>query len=456
MLATLRGTKLGVAVVSLLLYGRLFGIGVLMDSWVFASGVVAATGMFLWGPVNEIARSHFLRHAASDGYRTATAGATRLLRFTALGSALVAVSMWLTGPWILRALYGGTDPASEILVLRVFTLMLPSLVLGQILSLGVAYLNCCEVIYSPELIGVSAALASLACVFWLAPTLGVYSLVVAHYLGLALSSGSVLFMLSRRRFLNASWRPLIDPTVTDYLGSSAPLFFSYGAGQANGLLEKALASSIGVGALASVNYAAQIKSTLQAVITSVLFSLAVPRLTQAATRKEGWPVFATAWRDVQRVVMVFLLAVLPPLWGGANLIADVLFGSAKVGADQLDLVADLIRLYLMALIAVALYLVHGSALLAQRKARSYAIWGVAGQLLSALICVALFRPLGPRVFPLALLASHGVVAVAMARAVGPSRRLWVELIAWLSVIALACLLVSSLACWIQTNCSYAR
>jgi len=454
-LATLRGVKLGLAVMSLILYGRLFGIGLQMDAWVFASGLVASAGMMAWGPVNEIARSRFLQQATRDGFASAARGATKLLRFTAMGSVLLALLLWFAGPWLLSILYAGAHNDGKVLVLRVFALILPSLVLSQVQALGSAYLNCCGVIYAPEWIAVGATLTSLVSVFGLASMLGVYALVVAYYLNLLLSVGCVLILLLRRRFLGAPWRPLAGPAVLDYLWFSAPLFLSYGAGQANGLLEKALSSSLGVGMVASVNYSSQIKSTLQAVITSVLFSLAVPRLTHAVTSGTDEIEFAVVWREVQRVVMLFLLAVLPLVWGGADLIAAVLFGKARVSADQLGLIAGLIRFYLVALVPVSLYLVHGVALLAQQKGRSYALCGVVSQLMSAAFSLSLLPVLGVQAFPLALLLSHSVAAVAMSYAVGSSRSLWIELIGWLGVIALASVLVRSLASWTHMKLSSA-
>jgi putative peptidoglycan lipid II flippase len=451
LLATLRGAKLGLAVMSLMLYGRLFGIGLQMDAWVFASSVVAAAGMMAWGPVNEIARSRFLQQAARDGFPVATQGATRLLRVTGLGSAMLSLLLWLAGPRLLSILYVGVQHRGELLVLRVFALMLPSLVLAQILALGSAYLNCCAIIYAPEWIGVGAALVSLASVYSLASSIGIYSLVVGYYMGLLLSVGCVLFLLLRRRFLGAPWRPLAGAAVSDYLKFSAPLYMSYGAGQANGLLEKTLSSSLGIGVVASVNYAAQIKNALQSVVTSVLFSIAVPRLTQAATGDADKISFAVAWRDVQRVVVLFLLAALPPVWGGANLIVVVLFGKARVNADQLDLVGSLIRFYLIALVPVALSLVHGVALLAQQKSRSYAVWNVVALLLSSAFSLVFVSKLGARAFPLALLLSYSLAAMAMARAVGPSRHLWVELLGWLGLLALYSVLIRGLASWAQSK-----
>lgn len=450
LLALMRFAKLGLVLASLMLYGRIFGIGVQMDAWVVASGVVAAAGMFVWGPVNEIVRSRFLQHAARDGFQTATEHATRLLRLTALGSVILAGLMWLAGPLVLPWLYAGETIESELLVSRMFALMLPSLVLGQTLALGSAYLNCCEVIYTPEWIGIGAALVSLLSVYILSPYVGIFALVAAHYTGLVLSVVCVLALLLRRRFFNASWRPFAGPMVRDYLAFSAPLYFSYSAGQANGLFERALASSIGVGMVSSVNYASQFKSTLQAVLSSVLFSLAVPKLSKAAM-SGGWKEFADAWQGVQRVVAMFLLVVLPPFWGCADLIVEVLFGAARIRADKLGLVAELIRWYLAALIPVGLYLVHGSALLAQQKGRSYAVWGVVAQAMSAGCCLLFVHILGPQVFPFSLMLSHGVAAIGMARAAGPSRALWLELLRWSVALVVASVALHGIAAWISSR-----
>jgi len=149
--------------------------------------------------------------------------------------------------------------------------------------------------------------------------------------------------------------------------------------------------------------------------------------------------------------VLFLLAALPPVWGGANLIVVVLFGKARVNADQLDLVGSLIRFYLIALVPVALSLVHGVALLAQQKSRSYAVWNVVALLLSSAFSLVFVSKLGARAFPLALLLSYSLAAMAMARAVGPSRHLWVELLGWLGLLALYSVLIRGLASWAQSK-----
>jgi putative peptidoglycan lipid II flippase len=448
LLALLRLCKLGLSLSLLLVCARLFGVSLATDAWVFASGVVAALGLFVWGPVNEIARSRFLLQLGRDGFLDAAQAAAQLIRVTALGSVLLAFVLWFCAPWLLSWLYQSSGVEADRLVLRVFALMLPSIVLSQVLALGTAFLNCCDMIYEPEWIGVVAALCSFVCLFALGADVGIYALVAAHYVGLLVAVFGVLALLWRRRFLAGFLRPASGPAVRDYLLFSLPLYSSYGAGQANVMLEKSLASSMGVGMVSSLNYASQIKSTLQAVVSSVLFSLAVPRLSRALSMGAGEHDFTLAWLEVQRVVALLLLLVLAPVWGGADLIVGVLFDVARVNEAQMALVADLIRWYLVALVPVSLYLVHGCALLAQQRGRSYAVWGVVSQALSVLICLFFFDAWGPKVFPLALFVSHGLAAVAMAVTVGSSGLLWRDFFVWMVLLFTSCGTAFIFAQWI--------
>ncbi|MGH7462799.1 MAG: lipid II flippase MurJ, partial [Longimicrobiales bacterium] len=390
-------------VVVLLLYARAFGIGIQMDSWVFASGVAASVGLALWGPVNEMVRSRFVRQVAETGEDSARTSATSLLVFTSSASVLVCVALFMGAPQIVSTLYAASEPSASTLVLKLFVLMLPSIVIGQVLNLGTAYMNCYDVIYAPEFMGVATAFLNLACVLGLTQLLGIYSLVFGYYLGATLSLVVVLRFLRSRGFLRGTGGAgAILRDARAAILFAAPLFFSYGAGQLNGLLEKYLASLMGVGVMSSVNYASQIKSALQAVLTSVMFSLIVPRLTHAASQWGGGE-FKRMFAESQRVAMIFVLIVLPFVFGAADAIATILFGNRMTAPSALREIALLIRLYVAALVPGVLYIVYGVALLAQQKGRAYAALGMAAQLLSALICVALFQTFGPSVFPIALL-----------------------------------------------------
>ena len=413
LLASLRFAKLGLTVGILVLYARAFGIGIRMDSWVFATGVTASVGMALWGPVNEIMRSRFVRQVAESGEETARANAVSLLVFTSAASVLVCIALFLFAHQIVGTLYASGQPGAHAQVLKLFALMLPSIVIGQALSSGTAYMNCYDVIYAPEFLGIASAILNLGCAFLLSPILGIYSLVVGYYLGAAISLTVVVHFLRSRGFLRGmvGMRQVLQDSRSAML-FAAPLFFAYGAGQVNGILEKYLASLLGVGVMSTVNYASQIKSTLQAVLASVLFSLVVPRLTQSASQ-EGSKEFRRMVVESQRLGMVFVFIFIPFVFGTADALAAILFGKAASNAGTLNEMTMLIRFYIVALVPVALYLVYGVALLAQQKGRAYATLGMAAQALSALICVGSFRILGSIVFPIAMFCSHLTASLLM-------------------------------------------
>ena len=413
LLASLRFVKIFLTALVLMIYSRVFGIGIQMDSWVFASGITAYVGLALWGPVNELVRSRFVRQVSEAGEKSARTSATSLLIFTLTASVLVCFVLLIGAPQVVTALLGATEPAARSLVLKIFVIMLPSIIIGPVLSQGIAYMNCYGAIYAPEFMGIATALLNMACVLALNPLLGIYSLVFGYYLGAVLSLIVVLHFLRSRGILRgvAGARAILKDAGAVII-FAAPLFFSYGSAQMNGLLEKYLASLMGVGVISSVYYASQIKSALQAVLSSVLFSLIVPRLTQAASQWGGGE-FKRMFAESQRVAMMFVLIVLPFVFGAADSLAAILFSKAATSASAQQEIALLIRLYAAALVPVVLYLVYGVALLAQEKGGAYATLGVTAQLMSALFCVAMFRPLGPQVFPIALLLSHLAAALLM-------------------------------------------
>lgn len=428
LLASLRFVKLSTSVLVLILYGRVFGIGLHMDSWVFASGVIATVGLALWGPLNEVVRSRYVRQVSEAGPKAARQAATSLLAVTTTASVFVCAALYLTAPNLVAMLFASNEPTAHGLVLNLFLLMLPSIVISQVLNLGTAYMNCHGMIYTPEFMGIAAAGINFVGVLLLSPWMGMYSLPCGYYAGIIVSLLIVLRFLYVHRYLHCTHGP--RAVINEFCGAlmfASPLFMSYLAGQLNGLLEKYIASLMGVGVISSINYASQIKSTLQAVLTTVMFSLIVPRLTQAALQDSSKR-FDVMLKELQNVALLFLLIVLPPVVGGADAIAAVLFGNASAAGGEVQEIASLIRLYAATLVPVALFLVYGVALLAQQKAYAYAVLGVAAQLLSALICVGLFRVLGAEVFPWALLLSHLAVALLMLKYVDTRHR--VALLAW--------------------------
>lgn len=431
----------------MIIYGRIFGVGMQMDAWVLAAGTVAAAGSLAWGPVNEIVRSRFLQQAEHHGFELAARNASQLIKVSAMASAALAVLLLVLGPQLLALLYEGTYKETANLIFQVFSLLLPSLAIVQMLALTSAYLNCCKVIYAPEWIGIGAGILSLVCVVLLAESWGIYSLVVAHYVAITISLAGSWWILYRRKFIGSTSWLVIDSSVLDYIRFAKPLYISYASGQANAILERSMASSLAAGSVSSLYYAGQIKSTLQAVITSVLFSLAVPQLTRAVFKQDGLG-FEGAWREVQGVISLFLVATVPPIFAGSSLIVAVLFGANHLETLNSNVISDLIKFYVLALIPVSLYLVHGAALLAKQRSKTYAVWGVLSQGISIGLMLALFPHIGLQAFPAALFVSHFVAAAMMAREVGPSAGLWKDLTLSLLLLFVVILLEQILFEWL--------
>jgi putative peptidoglycan lipid II flippase len=209
LLASLRFMKIAFSAGAVILYARYFGIGFEMDSWVWASGITASVGMLLWGPVNETIRSRFVHLMSESGQAAAFSNARSVLLFTSVVSLLVSAVLYFGLPHIIGSLYPAGTPAQSKLLSEIILLMLPSIVIGQVLNLGVAYMNCQDIIYTPEMMGIFSSALNLLCVPLLAPRLGVYSLVVGYYLGILVSLIIVTHFLYVRKVMRGPLHLLV-------------------------------------------------------------------------------------------------------------------------------------------------------------------------------------------------------------------------------------------------------
>lgn len=411
-LAAVRCVKLTLNVVTLVLYGRLFGVGPEMDAWILASSIVAAAGMAIWGAVNETVRSRYVHEKEDRGETEANKTAVSLIVFTTGISVLLCLVLYFCTPAVIRYFSSDNELAPTAEVTHILVLLLPSLVLVQLLNLVVSYMNCYGVVYLPEFTGIAGALLNILCTILLATELGVHAIVWGYYAGLLVSTVVILnFLIAKGFFGSFVWSAKIIQSGFSAVAFALPLFLAYLIGQANVLYEKYLAGLMGVGVISSVNYASQIRFTLQAVLSSVLFSVVVPRLTLVATQRSGE--FKKILMNSQLATFIFILAVVPFVYGASDGLAAVILGSKSEGADAVDVVARLIRLYSLALLPICLYSLYAGALLSQQKGKVYGFLGAFAQLCSMGICAFMYKKLGAEVFPVALFFSHLFVSVLM-------------------------------------------
>ncbi|WHU03008.1 lipid II flippase MurJ [Sphingomonas sp. NIBR02145] len=437
-LITVRGLKLGVGLVTIFVFARIFGVSAMYDAWVWSLGLVNAISLMVFGPFVETFRATYAKfqhgegQAAADKY-IASVSVGVVVGALVIGLGLVALLSLSDDMFGLASTGGLTGDAT-----RFVLLLLPGLVLSQLVAVLTAYMNCVGVVYRPEIAGTLGGAIGTAFIVLFPRLPAVELLLVSYYLGvlapLAVSFDFLRTVVSRLRQLKWSELRFYVRAATLV---ALPLFVPYLLGQASGLLERQYAALAGVGGLSVLSYALFARSTLQAVFTSALASLALPQLSHAFQR-DGEAAFRGVTDIWVRQCLLVGGAAVVFLYGFSDIAVTILFGKHGLSNSALAL-APLLRWYAPALVSVILYLLGGVSLLAAGKGKSYAFAGSLGQVVSMAMVVGFFPRLGLVALPLALCVSHAIAAALMFRAAGRGalRDLGVLALPRLAVMALA-------------------
>lgn len=409
----LRGVKILLSVASMLVLARIVGVSDSMDIWVLAFSYVTGAGMVMWGPVNELLRSKYIRLKNHSGSDEVYEYVISLINVTILLNCLVVLLFFITYIADIDIFKAALQPQYKAKFLFIMLVLTPSLILSQYASVAACLINCHDSIYMPELIGILGGIFNILIVYLFYDEYGIYSLVTGYYVSLLISICYGLKFYWRYGFLNPKRILNFDFKHFKYFYKGAPvLAIAYFAGQFNGLYEKSVAANMGVGYVSLVNYASQIKGTLQAVFASVLITLIVPALSRINFRDHGLS-FYKVFSQGQSIMLLLLLIIIPIITSTSASLTSVIFGNKIEIDSQYKIFSNLLVFYALCLFPICLYLIFGFGLISQGKEKIYALISTATQIVSLSITYSLSEYLKSAVFPLSLFVSTSIAAICM-------------------------------------------
>lgn len=410
-----RGAKLALGLATMFAYARIFGVSATYDAWIWALGLVNAVSMLLFGPISETIRASY----ASIDQRDGTVAAEQYIATVAvlmIGAAIgVGILSILVLPLAAAALVpqqSGQAPAATFFLYA----LVPSLILSQMVAILTAHLNCHGRVYAPEVAGIFGGCLGLVFIVMF-PNISASWLLLGSYYMALLAPLAVMpsFWLGMFRSLaNLGW-PMFRRHAREALIFSLPLLLPYAFGQIGGVVERQYALLAGTGALSVLSYAFFARNTVQAVFTAALSALAVPALARAWDANDQAPFRLTLRHWLQQCMLLATVGMIF-LFGMADVVPPILFGDTITNEYQILLV-HLLRLYSIAIVAIILYLLGGSALLAARRGKTYATLGAVASIASLLLLVLLFPQVGIAAIPIGVAVSHMLAAMLMFRSI---------------------------------------
>jgi putative peptidoglycan lipid II flippase len=207
--------------------------------------------------------------------------------------------------------------------------------------------------------------------------------------------------------------PLVRTALRDFGRAVRPLILLPFVFQAGIALERALASLIGVGAVASLDYAKVIVESGLALIALPLGLASLAELSRVSAEQAG--------RRVTRLVPVLVALSLPvsvAIALNADMVVRVLFARGAFDADSVRVTAAILMGLGLGLWLQLTAYVLGKALSARSRNREMARCTVTGIAAGAAVQLFTWRQLGPFALGLGASVGFGVQLILFARALG--------------------------------------
>jgi putative peptidoglycan lipid II flippase len=318
----------------------------------------------------------------------------------------LALVMALAAPWLVaHVLAPGFSPAQQELTAQLVRWMLISTVIFGVSGIVMGVLNSFQHFLLPALAPILYNLSIIAGAWFLAPTLGVFGLVLGVVVGALLHLDVQILGLWWYGAQYKATLGLHDPKVREVARLMGPRVIGLAAVQVNFWVNTLLASSLATGSLAALNYAWLIMLLPQGIVAQGVATAAFP--TFAALQEQGKldELRRTITSTLRGILFLAIPAAAGLLAWGAPLVR-VLLERGEFTPHSTSLTTYALTFYSLGLIGHSAVEILARAFYSLHNTRTPVIVGISTMALNVVLSVILRVPL-----------AHGGLALANTTAI---------------------------------------
>ncbi len=329
------------------------------------------------------------RRELSGAWRVFSA-VTNLVLIILTGAALVA---GLAAPLLVRTVLApGFTPEQQALTVSMMRWMLVSTVIFGVSGIVMGVLQSYQHFFLPALAPLLYNLSIIAGALLLAPTLGIYGLVIGVVVGAALHLDVQMFGLWWYGARYHRTLGLRDPLVREVGRLMAPRVLGLAVVQINFWVNTVLASTLPAGSLSALNYAWLLMLLPQGIVAQAVATAAFP--TFAALEARG--ALGELRRTISGTLRVLLFLTIPAAAGlfvWRVPLVRLLLERGEFTAESTRLTAAALAFYAFGLIGHSVVEIIARAFYSLHDTRTPVAVGAGTMALNVLLSVLLLRPL---------------------------------------------------------------
>ncbi len=329
---------------------------------------------------------------------------------------VLAISLFILAPVVMEAITPGFGPAQLDKTVELTRTMLLSPIFLALGAVATSVLNSRGRFAAAALAPIVYNLVIILAALVLVTPFGVEGLAIGVVLG---SLGHLLVQIRPLARIGFHYTPKIDrrdPQARKALLLMAPRAIGLGATQITFIVVTALATTVGVGALADFNFAFALLQIPLGIIGVPLGIVVLPSLSRNAAVGEEAS-FATLLTRALRLLVYVMVPITALTVIVRQPIVEILFGSGKISQPNLDLIASTLAYFAIGLTAHALIAVLARGFYARQDTVTPVLAAVAAVAINCSLAIVLVGP-------------YGLEGIAVAIAVAA----WIEALALLAIL----------------------
>lgn len=397
-MATLQLFKGCASIILVMIAANMFGAGIDRDSWVIGWSVQILVFKLIFGPINEVFRAQFLEIKEKFGTASASNSALVLLLAMSIFGIIICLTFYFNQSILLQIFAPGyKSEASNSLVIKMIIALIPTIILSELVVIGVAILNSFKSFYLPEFFGLFSILLNIIFLFFLGKHIGILSLVYANYLSLVLFVITLCVLLFRKGFFISKIYLKIK-LIRPYFILALPVYVTYFFSQGNAWLEKYLVSYLGVGNTSALDYARKFIDMPITIVISIGATVMTPLLASYWLSNKNDNNFQYNFLLYIRMGLIILSPIILLYTLCATELVELLLHRGTFDATWVKPTANTLVWFGIGLIGVVFYSLSSQVLLLQKKAKLYASIAIVSQLIPVCINYIFYEQVGLTIF----------------------------------------------------------
>ena len=288
----------------------------------------------------------------------AESGEQRALDFTnTLINIVVIISLIIAGLGMvftkpLVKLFAAGYEGQVLLTTISFTrVLLISIVFVGLANIMTGYLQIKNSFIIPGLIGIPYSIAIIASIYF-SSKYGVYILVYGTLIAILFKFLFQVPFAYKKGYRYSFKIDYKDPAMKEIIVLILPVVIGVGVNQVNAIVDKNLASTLGINVVASFSYATRLYEFVQALFITSILSVVYPKMSKLLV-KDNMDAFKSSLRKTMNIIIILLV----PIAVGASVLAvpivKVLLQRGQFTYDDTIMTANILKLYTIGIIAFA-------------------------------------------------------------------------------------------------------